>query len=98
MIEEFLSKNLESGTYIVGIANKGAVSNYRMAITTTKVGFGGCPILSEYTVDIFVNGELNASDCFGLDGRTTLIDYYEFTIDVVSTVTISLNEGEVNPL
>ena len=59
-----LSKNLEAGIYVIGIASDTATSNYNMAVTTTKVGFGGCPIISKYTMGIHVNDGLNASDCF----------------------------------
>jgi hypothetical protein len=88
-----IEKNLTAGTYVVGVANNGSLPDYRMAVTTTKVGFGGCPTLTKVELAKFATGNLDASDCFARGDRNTYIDYYEFNIDVVENIVISLDKG-----
>jgi hypothetical protein len=52
----------------------------------------GCS-LKVYAMGTFVSGDLLTGDCTVPNNDTRLIDYYEFTLSEVDTVSISLTQG-----
>ena len=95
-------KRLDPGTYQLAVAPIGAqeVGDYRLKFKSGEVRMA-CPVtsLGRAGATIQRSGQLESGDCNTLLGeQERSADFYTFTLDQRSTVTIEMTSIEVDPL